>query len=378
MAASRDANGGRVTLVDVAREASVSPATVSRALRDDPRISAATRRAVQAAAERLAYIPNAAARSLRARRTRTLGLVIADLSDPVHGMVASGFELEAGEAGYTVIFVSGLNDPVRERRALKIFTEQGTDGIALVSSILDPDEARSRTRPDRLILVQPDHRALMPGREPARPGVVQADDRLGIEAIVDHLVDRGYRDIAYVEGGVKASNTLRRETARRRLRQRGIRKPMRRFQAGLDGFRTPGVVCGAIARDVPEALVCYDDKLALAVLDGLRQRGVSVPDQVAVTGFDDVPFASIANPRLTTVVAPTHEVGRTAARALIAAVHSGELPPGVRLPVHLAVRESTPPRGQRARSDDHDAAPVRTPGATAPDPALLAAVACHV
>jgi LacI family transcriptional regulator, galactose operon repressor len=348
MTVSRESAAGRVTLVDVAREAHVSPATVSRALRDDPRISAPTRKTVQDAAERLAYIPNAAARSLRARRTRTLGLVIADLSDPVHGMVASGFEIEAGEAGYTVIFVSGQNDPVRERRALTIFTEQGTDGIALVSSVLDPSEARSRTRPDRLILVQPDHRTLMPGRT-AKPGVVQADDRQGIAAIIDHLVDRGYRDIAYVGGGVKPSNTIRRETAVRRLRQRGIRAPMRRFQAGANGFRSPGPISAAIARNPPEAIVCYDDKLALAVLDGLRGRGVSVPEQIAVTGFDDVPFAAISNPRLTTVAAPTHELGRTAARALIAAIHSGELPPAVLLPVHLAVRESTPPLARRLR-----------------------------
>jgi LacI family transcriptional regulator, galactose operon repressor len=357
---------GRVTLLDVAREAHVSPATASRALHDDPRISAPTRRAVQDAAERLSYIPNAAARSLRARRTRTLGLVIADLSDPVHGMVASGFEIEAGEAGYTVIFVSGQNDPVRERRALKIFTEQGTDGIALVSSVLDPSEARSRTRPDRLILVQPDHRTLMPGRA-ARPGVVQADDRQGVEAIIDHLVDRGYRDIAYVGGGVKPSNTIRRETAVRRLRHRGVRTPLRRLQAGLNGFRAPGPISSAIARDPPEAIVCYDDKLALAVLDGLRELGVSVPEDVAVTGFDDVPFAAISNPRLTTVAAPTHELGRTAARALIAAIQSGELPPAVLLPVHLAVRESTPPRGQRSRPRSRGRTPTRVPRPNPPD-----------
>src|SRR6266849_1426959 len=105
---------GRTRLIDVATLAGVSLSTASRALSDDPRISVATRAAVKTAAVDLGYVPNAVARHLRTQRTRTLGLVIVDLSDPFHGMVAQGFELAAGEAGYTVIFTSGLSDPVRE------------------------------------------------------------------------------------------------------------------------------------------------------------------------------------------------------------------------------------------------------------------------
>jgi LacI family transcriptional regulator, galactose operon repressor len=334
---------GRTRLIDVATRAGVSLATASRALSDDPRISAPTRAAVKASAEELGYVPNAVARNLRTKRTRTLGLVIVDLSDPFHGMVAQGFELAAGEAGYTVIFASGLSDPVRERRAMKVYAEHGTDGIALVSSVLDPVEARSLALPGRLMLVQPDHRTLVPGHEPLPDGVVMSDDVGGVEQIVDHLIERGYRDIGYVGAGVIPSNSVRRETAVRRLRHHGVHRPLRRFQAGIDGYRSPAAVAAVIGQSLPEALICYDDKLALALLDALRALGISVPDDVAIVGFDDVPFAVIANPRLTTVTTPTEELGRTAARGLIGAIQTGRMPPATLLPVHLAARESTPP-----------------------------------
>jgi LacI family transcriptional regulator len=335
--------GERTRLIDVATRAGVSQATASRALVDDPRISAPTRATVRAAAEELQYVPNAAARNLRARRTRTLGLVIVDLSDPFHGMVAQGFELAAGEAGYTVIFASGLSDPVRERRAIKVFAEHGTDGIALVSSALDPREAVSRTEPGRLVLVQPDHRTLLPGTEPLPDGVVMSDDVGGVEQIVDHLVERGYRDIGYVGAGVVPSNAVRRETVGRRLRQHGVRRSVRRFQAGMDGYRTPAAVASIIEKSLPDALICYDDKLALALLDALRGRGIRVPEHVAIAGFDDVPFAAIANPRLTTVTTPTEQLGRVAAQSLIGSLQTGRMPPATLLPTRLAIRESTPP-----------------------------------
>ncbi len=348
----------RVTLDDVARIAGVSRSTASRALADDPRISAPTRIAIRAAADELGYIPNAAARSLRVRRTRTLGLLLADLSDPVHGQVAAGFEQAAGERGYRVIFVAGFNDPVRERRALKIFTEHGTDGVALVSTVLDPREARARTRPDRLVVVQPDHRSLLRRGGVVPAGVIRTDDEAGVAAAVDHLVQRGYRDIGYVGGSGRPSDIVRREAAERALRARGIRHPMRRFEAGREGWCAPDAVTATIVRVLPEALICYDDKLALGLLDGLRRHGVSVPRDVGIVGFDGIPFAAISNPRLTTVATPSAELGRLAAASLVAAIHTGELPPGQILPVELVVGESTRTIGDDGRARPADLARV--------------------
>ena len=185
----------RILLKDVARLANVSGSTASRALADDPRISPATSQAVKAAALELGYVPNAAARSLRVRRTRTMGLLLPDLRDPVHGQVASAFEHEARQAGYGVMVVAGERDLVRERLALRIFSEHGTDGVAIVSSVMSPKELRERVDPDRLILVWPDHPSMPrrdgagdPGRHPDRrrqwgAGLRRAPDRRRLPAV---------------------------------------------------------------------------------------------------------------------------------------------------------------------------------------------------
>jgi DNA-binding LacI/PurR family transcriptional regulator len=333
----------RVLLRDVAEAANVSSSTASRALADDPRISLSTRVAVKAAAAELQYVPNVAARSLRRRHTSTLGLLIPNLSDPVHGQIASGFEEIASQAGFCVIMVAGEDEPARERLALKVFAEHGADAVAIVSSAISPREARERVDPARLVLVQPDHRSLPRHPGPATPGVILTDDASGVRAAVDHLVDCGYRRIGYVEGEDGPSNALRATAAAATLRDRGIRAGLRTFPAPSDAWRAPGPIADAIRADLPDALVCYDDKLALALMDALRQRGVRIPADLAVVGFDGIPFTAISNPRLTTVSTPAGEMGRLAATFLIRAIRDGSPPEGRLLATELMVRESTRP-----------------------------------
>ena len=344
-----DGRRRRVLLKDVALRVNVSGSTASRALADDPRIGEATRMAVKAAAAELNYVPNAAARSLRARRTRTLGLLLPDLRDPVHGQVASAFEQEARLQGYGVLVVAGERDLGRERLGLRVFAEHGTDGVAVVSGVLSPRELRDRVDPDRLVLVWPDHRSLPRRDGPRIAGVIQTDDASGVRAAVEHLIAGGCRRIAYVEGGVRASNAIRAETVAITLREHGIRDPMLTFSAPVDAWRMPGELAAQIAADLPEALVCYDDQLALGLMDALREHGVRIPEDMQIVGFDGIPFAAIANPRLTTVAVPSAEMGRAAATSLIRAIHDGALPEGTLLPVNVVVREST--RSATARAD---------------------------
>jgi LacI family transcriptional regulator len=331
----------RVLLRDVAQASDVSLSTASRALRHDPRISLETRRSVQRTARDLRYIPNLAARSLRARRTRTLGLLLTDLSDPVPGQVAAGFEKEATVHGYRVVFASGLNDPERERRALRVFIEHATDGVAIVSSVLDPRDARRRVPPSRLVIVQPDHPSILRGKGGLPPGVIQTDDAAGVAAATAHLVESGYRDIAYVGDETRASSAVRREAAAGALEALGVDRPLRWFVANDDAWRSPLEIAARILLDPPDALLCYDDKLALAVLDGLRALGVHAPGDIGIVGFDGIPFAAISNPRLTTVAAPNAELGRLAASSLVEALRGGEVPGRALMPVELVVREST-------------------------------------
>ncbi len=341
----------RVRLVDVARRAGVSQSTASRALVDHPGISDATKTIVSNAAQELNFVPNVAARNLRAKHSRILGLLLADLSDPVHGQIASAFEQEAAANGYRVIFVAGLQDAARERSALRIFTEEATDGVAVVSSVLAPSETRTRTRPDRLIIAQPEHRDGFRGRGAPPPGVIQTDDASGIRAAVDHLLLNGYRDIAYVEVGKLSTTAVRREAARQALKEHGIHKPLRRFLAARSTWRRPEALAAAIANALPDALICYDDLTALALMEALRKKGVETPADVGIVGFDGIPFAAISNPGLTTVSSPSAEMGKLAASSLIRAIQTGTLPPAVVLAVEFIVRESTRlQHGSQARS----------------------------
>lgn len=334
----------RVVLADVARMAGTSEATASRALKDDPRIGGATRAAVRAAALKLGYVPNAAARSLRAQRTHILGLLLDDLADPVHGKVAAGFEEAAAAQGYAVFMMTGLHDPEREQRALTAFVEHRADGVAVASCVSDPADVFARVPADRVILVQPDYPSLASGAEPPARGVLRTDDGSGVVATVEHLVERGYRRIAYVGPGPGsgASDTLRRAAAATTLEHLAQRQ-IRFLDAGVDGWRDASQVARQLADDPPEAVMCYDDKLALTLLDALRSTPIDVPGDMALAGFDGIPAAHQSLPRLTTVDVPSVDVGRRAVEMLVASVRDGSIPASEVMPVRLMIGESTPP-----------------------------------
>jgi DNA-binding LacI/PurR family transcriptional regulator len=339
----------RVVLADVARLAGTSEATASRALKHDPRIGEATRAAVHAAAAKLGYVPNAAARSLRAKRTHILGLLLDDLADPVHAKVASGFEEAAAAEGYAVFIMTGLHDPEREQRALTAFVEHRADGIVVASCVSTPAEVLARVPADRVLFVQPDYPALADGAEPPARGVLRTDDTAGVADTVRHLVERGYRRMAYAGPGSWASNAWRRAAATATLEELG-HGPLRFIEAGVDTWRDASALARTLAAAPPDAVLCYDDKLALGLLDALRSTSLVVPDDMAVVGFDGIPASRQSWPRLTTVDVPSVEVGRRAVQMLMTSVRDGRMPASEVLPVSLVVGDSTPPRAARTGS----------------------------
>jgi DNA-binding LacI/PurR family transcriptional regulator len=340
----------RVTLADVAQVAGVSSATVSRALKDDPRIGSRTTELVRRAAEQLNYVPNQAARSLVLNATYTLGLLVPELTDPLHGQVVAGFEQAAAARGYSVIIAEALSDPTRERRALQLFAGHPADGIALQGSILDQRQVLALVRPTRVAFINSEHLSLA-GYDSGLPyGCVRTDDIRGIAALIQHLVvDAGYRRIGYVNGPLIASNSIRRDAAVRRIELLAgggldVDPRLRQYSTGSQDWRTGAAQLAtrvAQDRDRPEALLCYDDKLALATIDALRTVGLSVPTDIAVVGFDDIPFAALANPRLTTVRQPSAEMGQLAVEMLLDAFVTDSMPRSVTLPVEVVVRESS-------------------------------------
>lgn len=332
--------GTRVTLGRIASLTGVSISTVSRSLAGDERISLATREAVQRVAKQLGYVPDAAARSMRSRSTRTLGLMVGDFIDPLHALITAAFERSARARGYTVVIATGFGDLELEREALRVFVEHRNDGVALLSSVIDPDEIRSVLRPDRLVLVQPEHLRLADAATGMERGVINVDDVAGANMAVDHLVGLGCRSIGYVGVGMIATNVRRRTAVEQAVQAAGL-GPARIFKAGPEGWQAPGTIAAQVARDRPEGLICYEDKLALALMDALRGFGIEVPRDLALVGFDGIPFAALARPRLTTVTTPMAEMGRLAAEMLFDAIDDGEVGPSVVLPVELSINEST-------------------------------------
>jgi DNA-binding LacI/PurR family transcriptional regulator len=327
-----------ITLRDIARLAGVSPATVSRSLRDDHQISEATRVRVSEIADRLGYVPDAAARSLAIRASRAFGLLVPDSTDPLHGQVVAGFERAADEAGYAVIVADGLGRASREGRAIREFVAHRADGIAAWGSVLDPDSVLAMAGPSPVVMVSSER--LTPDGVPPDPptGALRTDEQDGIRQVIEHLVGGGRRRIGYVGAPRGGSNHVRREAVRdevaARLGSPAVMLP--EWAPGEQAMISERVVEGDL-----DAVVCYDDRVALHLLDGLRSLGVAVPGGVAVTGFDDIAFAAISNPRLTTIAQPAFDMGGLAVAWLLAAIGGAGLPASTRLPVRLVVRESS-------------------------------------
>ncbi len=313
---------------------------------------------MRASAAKLGYVPNAAARSLRARRTHILGLLLDDLADPVHGQLAAGVEESAAGQGYAVFMMTGLHDPAREQRALRAFVEHRADGIVLASCVSDPAEVYTHVPQRAVVFVQPEYPALAAQGAVDR-GVLRSDDDAGMTATVRHLLERGYRRLAYVGAGGGPSDLLRRAAAARALD--GLAdEPLRIYDAGLAGWRDPSVVADELARDRPDAAICYDDKLALALMDALRLTDLDVPADLAIVGFDGIASAGRSRPRLTTVAVPSVEFGRRAVGMLMASARDGMSPLSEVMPVRLVIGETTPQRDVVRRSTRSAEALVRT------------------
>jgi LacI family transcriptional regulator len=266
------------------------------------------------------------------------------VADPVHAQIAMAVEQAASSEGYTVLFANGDSDPVQERQALTVFTAQRTDGIVLVSSMLSPQEANWLVSPIPVVYVTGENVSLAGYKSELPAGSIRSDEVSGIEAIVEHLRALGHQRVGYVNGPDLASNATRRDAALRSLSGVGITCALYPYLGGVESLGALNSTVSTVVTDRPDALICYDDVEALGVMDALRDRGLRVPDDIAIVGFDDIPFAGISNPRLTTVAQPSEEVGRRAFGMLLAALKNGELPPSIVLPVTLVVRESTTKR----------------------------------
>ena len=336
------------TLRDVAEAAGVHPGTVSRALNNPVEVSAKTVARVRKAAAKLGYVPNPNARGLKTSRSNLLGVVVPDLTNPLFPPIIRGIDDTVAERGFSAVIVNTDTDLDREEQQVRALRARQVDGLLVCTAMLDhPLFQRLHDEKFPLVFLV---------RTMADPGLssVTGDDSAGIAMAVNHLVQLGHRRIAHVAGPQDNSAGVR----RRRAYEMALRDHDLPVDQNLiviaDQFQETGgaVAAGRLLDSGADctAVVAGNDLLALGVYDALAARGLRCPQDMSVTGFNDMPFLDKISPPLTSVNVPRYEIGVQGARLMLEALTTPKtyLPRSVRLPVELVVRGSTAEVGRRA------------------------------
>jgi DNA-binding LacI/PurR family transcriptional regulator len=296
---------------DVAREAGVSRALVSLVMRDQPNVSADRRRRVLEVAGRLGYRPNAMARSLASRRTRTVGVVLDDLRNPFFAEIAGGVEELASEVGYQLLLGAGGRLARRERSALATLLEYRVDGVILVSPRMPASAFAAAAAEIPVVVVGRQVRG-------ADADCVLIDEQHGTGLVLDHLVALGHKRITHVDAGRGAGGPQRRAAYLRGMKARRLATHARVIsgdfteEAGANAARE--LLAG---RELPTAVFAANDMAAAGLLGEFDRAGVTVPGDVSIVGYDNISIAHFAHVSLTTVDQPRTEMGRMALELLL-------------------------------------------------------------
>lgn len=292
------------TISRVAELAGVSRATVSRVMNGLSTVAPDLAIRVKDAARALEYAPSPVARSLALGRTATIALIVPDLSNPMFQDILRNLSLAAGESGHRLL-IAESNEHVEDEEVLAIEARHRCDGIVLASPRL-PTEDLQRLAPILAPLVLINRK--LPGS-----GVpsLWVDHAAGIRDLVSHLLSLGHRKIVYLVGPPVAMSNRERLTALQRLSDGGKVFELIEIPCGAM-FDNGHAAAGDVMSTGATAVVAYNDMVAFGALSGLHELGVVVPDQISITGFDDIPFARFTTPPLTTAAVPTSTLGRQA------------------------------------------------------------------
>jgi len=329
------------TIYEVAKRAGVSTATVSRVLSQPAVVSPATRKRVLDAVERLGYTPNAAAKNLRTLRTGKLLVTVPDISNPFFSLILRGIEDAAQREGYAVLLGDTQHDEAREDGYAAMLKRKEADGLIFLGHRL-PTEAAALVR------------GMVPRCAPVVNGC-EFNPRLGVPSVhidnakaaseaMDHLFRLGHRRIGIITGPlVSPLSRDRLRGALSRAKREGAEDELIvmngdfSIESGAaEGERLLG------RRDRPTAIFCFNDEMAMGVIQTARRRGLKMPDQLSVVGFDDIRFASYMDPPLTTISQPMRAIGEGTVRLLLEIIHGNlATPESITLPHTLVIRSST-------------------------------------
>jgi len=328
---------------DIAREAGVSTATVSHVINNTKYVSEATRERVQRAIKRFNYHPNAHAQMLALGRSKMIGLLVSDISNPFFPEIIKSIEAAVYAAGYNLILLNTNYDPERAIDYVRRLVQMKVAGIILM--IAEFDEALIEEVEKKKISVV-FHDLGVVGEKMSN---IILDYSVGIDQAVKHLVDLGHTEIVHIAGSHEIySAGVRREAFVEAMKRHVPGKKKPRIYEGDFRFEGGRLAAGKILTEkkLPTAIVVANDLMALGAVQELKAAGLHIPRDISVVGFDDIAFASLAEPALTTVCSPRVEIGRRAFDALILTIekphHQGI---EIKLPTYLIRRDSTaPPR----------------------------------
>lgn len=330
------------TIQDVARDAGVSTATVSRVFSAPELVLETTRNKVMEAVNRLGYEPNFAAKSLRTLRTEKILVTVPDISNPFFSQVIRGVEEAALAAGYSVLLGDTRHEETREEQYAAMFRRKEADGLIFLGHRL-PDVLAE------MVAAKGPRTPIVNGCE-FRPGLAVSsahidNDRAAAE-VVDYLYGLGHTRVGVVTGPLVSPISSDRLSGVLAAAQRHGRASALRIAIGdfsiESGVRQTGELLDEPGR--PTAIFCFSDEMAMGALEAIRLRGLRCPEDVSLVGFDDIRFAQYLHPKLTTVSQPKEQIGHEVVRLLMD-ILSGRATAlqNVTLPHQLVIRSSTAP-----------------------------------
>jgi LacI family transcriptional regulator len=329
------------TVLDVAKRAGVAPITVSRVINNSGYISQATRERVEAAVKELGYVPNTLARGLRSKRTKTLALVVTDITNPYFTLMARGVEDAAGASNYTVIYCNTDESEAKEEKYANILAQRQVDGVLLVP-------ACGNVKTIKFLLSNDIHVVALDRRvSGVKIDSVRSDSEDGAYRLVKLLIGLGHKRITMIAGPKDVSTSVDRVAGyQRALIESGLGDNEQVYygtfnQEGGYEFAKQAMMHSS----KPTAIFGANNFIAIGIIKALRDFKADVPGDVSVVAFDDFPESMLVAPFLTFVEQPAYEMGRVATELLLKRI-SGELNGGYQnlvLPTEIIERGSTSP-----------------------------------
>ncbi|WP_166239472.1 LacI family DNA-binding transcriptional regulator [Paenibacillus turpanensis] len=340
-----------ITVYDIAKEANVSVATVSRVLNDTAPVKHSTREKVNAVIKKYQFQPNALARSLISKATGMIGMILPDITNPFFPEVFKGAENEARANGYTIFLCNSGGDYRRESDYLSVLKEKRVDGILFLGGRINLSRCSPEMVNEVVELSQQIPMILINGSLP-KSGLhrVMADEAAGAEMAVQHLIELGHQEIAFIGGVDYMTPTIHKVKAfkkkmlenRLRIREEWILHQDFSVKSGKELMTR--LLQG---HERPSAVFCVNDFNAVGAVKAAIEHGLTIPGEMSIVGYDDTPLSTTLIPELTTVTQQTYELGRQSVQLLHQMIHGEKIKKITALQPQLVVRQSTAPYRKR-------------------------------